>query len=365
MGCEASQSANLLVVDSDTIKSRALRYSLAAQGYVIAEAGSGGQALQRILQKPADLIVLDAEALGTGVVETCRRLRFTAPHTGIVVVAVCDSEEEKVQALDAGADDYITKPFSFHVFLARLHALTRRLGGGGAVIKTGDLELDLGRRILLRSNVLVDLSPTEFVLLSYFMQHADTAIEHRRLLDAVWGSANTSDLDHLRTYVRRLRKKIEKDPSNPKYLVTVPGLGYRLCHRPRFVFSGAAARSSSQQLIDIPLKKSSAAAAMDIADMSLRRLRAAIQKGEISFPSQVPMFNRQSRADIQWRLAGLYFVRNWSCTSLGERHGVTMERVRQMLSKWVRRAICLGYLQEIPAADPPITIRAAPQAAPE
>lgn len=224
----------VLVVDNDGALRRALRSSLAAQGYVITEARSGEEALEAMGQRPADLVLLDIEMPGIGGMETCRRLRAMAPQAGVMMLTVCDSEEDMIRALEAGADDYVTKPFSFRELLARLRAIARRLVvnqsvGGGAVLRVGDLELDLDRRILRRAGEDVHLSPTEFSLLSYLMQHANTAIEHGKLLRAIWGPEYGSELEYLRTYIKRLRKKIEHDAINPEYLLTVPWLGYRFC----------------------------------------------------------------------------------------------------------------------------------------
>jgi len=228
-----SKPVRVLVVDNDMAMRRVLRGSLAAQGYLITEARSGEEALEEMGQRPADLVLLDVEMPGIGGMETCRRLRAIAPRAGVIMVTVCDSEEDKIRALEAGADDYVTKPFSFRELLARLRAIARRLGvgqaAGTAVLKVGELELDVDRRILRRAGEEVHLSPTEFSLLSYLMQHANTAIEHGKLLRAIWGPEYGSELEYLRTYIKRLRKKIEHDAINPEYLLTVPWLGYRFC----------------------------------------------------------------------------------------------------------------------------------------
>jgi two-component system, OmpR family, KDP operon response regulator KdpE len=226
-----SKPAKVLVVDNDAGMRRSLRVALSAQGYSVAEARSGEEAIGEIAQQAADLILLDIEMPGMGGLEACRRIRAMTPQTGIVMVTVCDSEEDKIGALEAGADDYITKPFSIRELLARLRALSRRLGmsssRAAAVLKIGVLELDLDRRLLWRAGAEIHLSPTEFSLLSYLMQHANTAIEHGKLLRAIWGPEYGSELEYLRTYIKRLRKKIENDAINPEYLLTVPWLGYR------------------------------------------------------------------------------------------------------------------------------------------
>jgi two-component system, OmpR family, KDP operon response regulator KdpE len=226
-----SKPAKVLVVDNDAAMRRTLRTALSAQGYSVAEARSGEEALEEIEQQLASLVLLDIEMPGMGGLEACRRIRALTPHTGIVMVTVCDAEEDKIGALEAGADDYITKPFSIRELLARLRALSRRLGtsgsAGAAVLKIGTLELDLDRRIVRRAGAEIHLSPTEFSLLAYLMQHANTAIEHGKLLRAIWGPEYGSELEYLRTYIKRLRKKIENDAINPEYLLTVPWLGYR------------------------------------------------------------------------------------------------------------------------------------------
>jgi two-component system, OmpR family, KDP operon response regulator KdpE len=226
-----SKPVRVLVVDDDAAMRRTLRVSLAAHGYSVTEARSGEEAVQQTEQKPADLVLLDVEMPGMGGLEACRRIRAFAPQAGIVMVTVCDGEEDKIGALESGADDYVTKPFSVRELLARLRALSRRLGvsysGGATILKMGELELDLERRLLKRAGAEVHLSPTEFSLLSYLMQHANTAIEHGKLLRAIWGPEYGSELEYLRTYIKRLRRKIENDAINPEYLLTVPWLGYR------------------------------------------------------------------------------------------------------------------------------------------
>ena len=214
-----SKLVRVLVVDNDAAMRRVLRTSLVAEGYTIREARSGEEALQEASEWTADLVLLDIEMPGIGGMEACRRLRTLSPQSGIVMVSVCDKEEDKVSALEAGADDYITKPFSLRELTARLRAITRRLGALGnvpAVLTIGDLELDVDRRTLRRGGVELHLSPIEFSLLSYLMQHANVPIEHGKLLRAIWGPEYGCELEYLRTYIKRLRKKIERDAAQPE-----------------------------------------------------------------------------------------------------------------------------------------------------
>jgi hypothetical protein len=184
------------------------------------------------------------------------------------------------------------------------------------------------------------------------MQHADIPIEHNRLLLAIWGSEDGDGRECLRAYIMRLRRKIEGDPNNPEYLFTLPWCGYIFCHRSRHSEFSISTESKAVPLSGKPTQRNRNDGGVgNIAYLTLRRLRNGIRNDEISFPSQVPVFNNLSRPDIQWRLVQLYFVRGWSCLDLGHRYGVSMERVRQMLSQWVRRAVLLGYLQEMSTAD--------------
>jgi two-component system KDP operon response regulator KdpE len=151
--------------------------------------------------------------------------------TGIIMVTVRDSEEDKVQALEAGADDFITKPYLLREMIARLHAVLRRLSAqqnaAEAVIRAGALELDPVRRLLLKDNVEIHLSPKEFDLLAYLFQHQGAPVTHSKLLHAVWGPEFGGELEYLRSYVKMLRKKIEDNPAHPAYILTEPWVGYR------------------------------------------------------------------------------------------------------------------------------------------
>ena len=224
-----TQKSNILVVDDEPPLRRVLQTSLTARGFSVEEAGSGEQALAVIPQRAFDLVLLDINMPGMGGIEACRRIRTLMPHLGIVMVTVRDAERDMVQALEAGADDYVTKPFRFGELVARIQAVIRRLAPQDAatVLRTGDLEIDFDRRQLKRSGELVHLTPKEFDLLALLMRNHGMPLTHAKLLRTIWGPEYGEELEYLRTYVRTLRKKIEDDPAQPKYILTEPWVGYR------------------------------------------------------------------------------------------------------------------------------------------
>ena len=173
----------------------------------------------------------DINMPGIGGIRACREIRKSLPHLGILMLTVRDREEDKVTALDAGADDYITKPFNIRELAARIRAAVRRSSASSvdpdAVIRIGDIELDPARRLVRKGGELVHFTPTEFDLLRYLMTHAGLPITHVRLLRAVWGPEYGGELEYLRTYIRQLRKKLEDDPAEPEYLLTDSHVGYR------------------------------------------------------------------------------------------------------------------------------------------
>ena len=225
------QPFSVLVVDDEPALRKTIRASLAASGYTVEEAGNGGEALGAIQRQPFDLVLLDVNMPGMSGVEVCRQIRAVAPRTGIVMVTVRDAEEDKIRALDAGADDYVTKPFRFRELIARLRAVLRRLhadtSGERGILQNGDLKMDFAHRLVWKGSEEIRLSPKEFDLLSYLWKNQGAPLTHTKLLRAVWGPEYGNELEYLRTYVRMLRKKIEDDPAKPQYILTDPWVGYR------------------------------------------------------------------------------------------------------------------------------------------
>jgi two-component system KDP operon response regulator KdpE len=222
------KSPRILVVDDEPQIRRTLRATLAPQGYAVSDAASGEDGLERLREEKPDLVLLDMNMPGLGGLAVCREIR-AASDAAIIVLTVRDTEGDKVEALDAGADDYITKPFSTPELLARIRAALRRMPGA----PPGKLELDevtvdfAARRVVCRGRE-ARLTPKEYDLLHYLAANANQVIAHRKLLQAVWGPEYGEELEYLRVFVNQLRKKIEKNPAQPKFLLTEPWVGYRL-----------------------------------------------------------------------------------------------------------------------------------------
>jgi two-component system KDP operon response regulator KdpE len=225
---------NTLVVDDEPSFRRVLRTSLATNGFAIEEARSGEEAVTILTQSAFDLVLLDVNMPGIGGVEACREIRALLPKLGIVMVTVQDGESEMVRALDAGADDYITKPIRLRELVARLRAVLRRLHIDDAseptLLHAGDLQLDINRHVLYRNGEAVHLTPTEFDLLSLLMRHQGSPLTHAKLLRSIWGPEYGTELDYLRSFIKTLRRKVEADPAQPKYILTEPWVGYRFCN---------------------------------------------------------------------------------------------------------------------------------------
>jgi two-component system KDP operon response regulator KdpE len=222
--------AHILVVDDEPQITRVLRTSLSAQGYDIRVANSGEMALEIMKDWTPTLIITDLSMPSVDGVQLCRTVRAHS-QVPILVLSVRDQERQKVEALDAGADDFITKPFGMNELLARVRANLRRVATENApedsVIEVGDFRIDTAAHKVTVKGREVRLTPKEFDLLVYLARRPGKVINHRTLLGAIWGGQSTEQVEYLRVFVGQLRKKLEPDTTSPRYIVTEPWVGYR------------------------------------------------------------------------------------------------------------------------------------------
>jgi two-component system KDP operon response regulator KdpE len=220
----------ILVVDDEAPIRRALQTALTGHGYQVESAEDGEDGLVRAATYSPQLIVLDLMMPKLDGLQVLLDLRSWS-QVPVLVLSARGEEREKVRALDLGADDYLTKPFGIDEFLARVRALLRRNAATtkpDSVAEFGDVTIDLGRRIVTKAGEEVHLTPTEFALLAAFIAEPDRVLTHRHLLDRVWGGYAVDNAQQLRVYMGYLRRKLEDDPANPRWLITDPGVGYRL-----------------------------------------------------------------------------------------------------------------------------------------
>jgi two-component system KDP operon response regulator KdpE len=224
-----SEHKHILVVDDESQITRVLRTSLSSHGYDIRVANDGETALEIMKDWSPDLVITDLSMPNMDGLELCRRIRAKS-RIPIIVLSVRGEDRTKVKALDAGADDYVTKPFGMEELLARVRANLRRAPSGDtelAAIEAGDFKIDPGSHSVSVKNRPVHLTPKEFELLVFMARHRGKVVTHRVLLGAVWGGESTEQVEYLRVFVAQLRKKLEPSPNSPRYIVTDPWIGYR------------------------------------------------------------------------------------------------------------------------------------------
>jgi two-component system, OmpR family, KDP operon response regulator KdpE len=224
------ENRTILLVDDDPQIRRVLRTALSAQGANVLDVQSGEEALELLRAKTVDLILLDMNMSGMGGLETCRAIR-AGWDVPVIIVSVRDSDRDKVEALDAGADDFVSKPFSIDELMARMRAALRRSGFATDTtpkrIVMPNLEIDFERRRVVAGGEQVRLTPTEFDILRYLASHANKPVPHRRLLQAIWGPEYSEQIEYLRVFINQLRKKIEPPGSKPTFITTETRVGYR------------------------------------------------------------------------------------------------------------------------------------------
>lgn len=227
-------AGRILVVDDQPQIRRVMKTTLVANGYEVDEARTGEQALEKLRGEHYDLVLLDMNMPGIDGLETCRAIRAArpGPDLAVIMLTIRSDERDKVAALDAGADDYVTKPYSTPELLARIRAAMRRTPPGSESsprqVAFEDVEIDFEARQVVVHGTPARLTSKELDLLSYFAAHPNKVLSHRELLQAVWGPDYGDEHEYLRVFINRLRKKIEPDPANPRYLLTEPWAGYRL-----------------------------------------------------------------------------------------------------------------------------------------
>jgi len=221
-------AARILIVDDEPAILATMAPLLRARGYDVATATSGYAALEAVDRQPPQLVILDLGLPDLDGVDVCRRLR-EGRSVPIVVLSARGAEQDKVAALDAGADDYVTKPFGAEELLARIRVVLRRADGAvpAGIVKRGDLSIDVDRRRVTRGTEDLRLTPKELELLLFLAQHPGRVLTHRAILKAIWGPNAVNQPEHLRVLVNALRRKLERDPAQPQYIKTEPWVGYR------------------------------------------------------------------------------------------------------------------------------------------
>lgn len=224
--------AKILVVDDEPQIRRVLRTSLTSQGYIVSDARSGEEALLKIREERFDLLLLDVNMPGMGGLEACRQIRAVS-EAAIIMLTVRNSEQDKVAGLDAGADDYVTKPFGMTELLARIRSNLRRVpmsaSSTSQIVEFDGISINFpAHRVIVRGSE-VRFTPKEFDLLQVLLSAPNVPVPHARLLQAVWGPDYGDQVEYLHVFVNQIRKKIEPDPAKPRYLITEPRLGYRFC----------------------------------------------------------------------------------------------------------------------------------------
>jgi two-component system, OmpR family, KDP operon response regulator KdpE len=258
-----NQSAiRILIVDDEAVIRRALRPPLVELGFQVHEASRGEEALQVLHSTPVDVVLLDINMPGMGGIETLRRIRSFAPRLPVLIVTVREGEEEKVEALELGADDYVTKPFSTRELIARIRTAHRRVHAPARVedapIEIGEIKLIPARRSVTKRGQPVHLTRKEYDILYCLMSRAGRVITYARLLTAVWGADCREEVEYLRTFMRQLRKKIEDDASRPVYLLTDIYVGYRFADAQMLldnIEKGSSVASTGEGLKESALKE--------------------------------------------------------------------------------------------------------------
>ena len=232
-----AHGARILMIDDESHIRRSLYINLERRGYAVEAAETGEEALASFSNRRPDVLIVDLVLPGINGVEVTKRIRQSSA-VPIIVLSALGEERRKVEALEAGADDYMTKPFGMEELLARIRSLLRRAAGAQGpepVFVCGRMRVNFDRREVMLDQQPVKLTPTEYDLLKYMIEHAGKVLTHRMLLEAVWGEAYLDQAQYLRVFIGQLRRKIERTPGRPSFIITDPGVGYRFCTEPELL----------------------------------------------------------------------------------------------------------------------------------
>jgi two-component system KDP operon response regulator KdpE len=356
-GLSSIKQPRVVVGDTEPPTRELLRAALSGSGFAVAMVAAGEESVEYVRRQPVELVLLDMNIPGMSAIEACWQIRAASPGTRIVMLTGPGAEEDKIRALEAGADDCVTKPFQIRELVARARAMLRLapacVDRQPAKLEAGGLRLDLERGSVWKAGQEVGLSPKEFNLLSVLLKNEGVPMSRTQLLHAAWGQ-ELGDGQSLRTYIRRLRKKVEDDPRRPQYLLTEPWMGYRFCRPSKPGAQGGSSRDAIGpapapfERLRCQLPRHNHA---ELRLIRIDKLRKALRANQVSFPNPVPVFPRHDRADLQWKLALLYFVRGWHCEDIALRYGLLPQRVHQILKTWTRRAIEKGYVEYFPPSE--------------
>jgi two-component system, OmpR family, KDP operon response regulator KdpE len=229
-----AQGARILIIDDESHIRRSLCVNLERRGYAVEAVETGEEALAAFANRRPDVMIVDLLLPGLNGLAVTKRIRHSSA-VPIIVLSALGEERRKVEALEAGADDYMTKPFGMEELLARIRSVLRRAAGAQGpepVFVCGRMRVNFDRREVLLDQQPVKLTPTEYDLLKYMIEHAGKVLTHRMLLEAIWGQAYLDQAQYLRVFIGQLRRKIEKTPARPSFIITDPGVGYRFCAEP-------------------------------------------------------------------------------------------------------------------------------------
>lgn len=343
-----TKSVRALLLYEDKNRCKRLRTTIFAAGAEVEEAPFDPQAAARVV-KGYGIVLFSIRRPAWRFFEILRAWHDDTPETTLVVVSGRTSQADRLAALEAGVNAYLTEPVTVTELTAHVRGALRRFRARVVPLyqlSFGHTIIDLKEHLVRTGERQDHLTRTQCGILDYLAAHPNQTVPCKDLVKVLWGSDPRKGPHSLRCFIRQLRQKLEPDPANPQYLVNDPTNGYRLQipgtylpsirpRRPKTMSGTHASREVSE----------------NIREMSLGRLRTAIRNNRISFPAQLPSLSCPPNAEIQWRLAALFFVHGWPCTELGRRYGLCVKYVEKLIQHWTRRAIISGYLQEIPTLD--------------